>query len=229
MKNITPLLTLLYLWTNAAALTDDFERPNTQPGAPAEETIGEGYAMNDSAASAYLEHGQVRFAWTPGTSRNAETRGFVLHRKDYSLGDTFRISGEVTALGVEAASILYGLAFNFQPDGRFYALRINTGKPESAMQLVEHGADGRPKQIEKWGAPTAPEVNATYLLTVESVEPGVLKVSAAGPGLGDDFGGEVRLKEPSLRGGTAGFYTSRPTKSLALDNLTLSSGSDETD
>jgi hypothetical protein len=233
MKNTTPLLTLLALWTNAAALTDDFERADTQPGLPPEEAIGAGYALHGSAASAsasaYLDHGQVRFTLPPGTPRDPAGQSIVLHREDLTLGDTFRISGEVTAFDAEISTLLYGLAFNLQPDGRFYALRINTGKPENALQLVEYGVDGRARQIKKWAAPTAAEVAAGYTLTVMSVEPGVLEVSASGPGWGEDFGGEVRLEDPSLRGGTAGFYSTRPLKSLAFDNLTISPQSDEAD
>ena len=229
MKNATSLLTLLALWTNAAAITDDFERANTRPDSPPEEAIGAGYAIHGSAASAYLEHGQVRFTVAPGTPPSPAAQSISLHREDLTLGDTFRISGEVTALAAEVGTLFYGLAFNLQPDGRFYALRINTGNPENALQLVEHSVDGRARHIKKWAAPTAAEVAAGYTLTVVSVEPGVLEVSASGPGWGEDFGGEVRLKEPFLIGGTAGFYSSRLNRSLAFDNLTIAPRNDEAD
>lgn len=229
MKNATPLLTLLALWTNAAAITDDFERADTRPGSTPEEAIGAGYAIHGSAASAFLELGQVRFTLPPDILPDPAADGILLHREDLTLGDTFRISGEVTAFDAEVPTLLYGLAFNLQPDGRFYALRINTGRPEKALQLVEHGVDGRAREIESWAAPTAAEVTAVYTLSVTSVEPGVLEVSATGPGWGEDFGGEVRLKDPFLRGGTAGFYSTRPDKQLAFDNLTISPQSDEAD
>lgn len=233
MKHATQVLTLLALWTNAAAITDDFERADTQPGSPPEEAIGAGYALHGSAASAsasaYLEHGQVRFTLPPGTPPDPAGQSIALHREGLTLGDTFRISGEVTAFDAEVPTLLYGLAFNLQPDGRFYALRINTGNPANALQLVEHSADGRAKEIKKWAAPTAAEVTAAYTLTVVSVEPGVVEVSASGPGWGEYLGGEVHLKDPFLGGGTAGFYSSRPHKSLAFDNLTITPRSDEAD
>jgi len=229
MKNATQVLTLLALWTNAAAITDDFERADTQPGSPPEEAIGAGYAIHGSAASAFLELGQVRFTLPPDILPDPAADGILLHREDLTLGDTFRISGEVTALDHERSTLLYGLAFNLQPDGRFYALRINTGNPANALQLVEHSADGRAKEIKRWAAPTAAEVTAAYTLTVVSVEPGVVEVSASGPGWGEYLGGEVHLKDPFLGGGTAGFYSSRPHKSLAFDNLTIAPRNDEAD
>jgi len=47
-----------------------------------------------------------------------------------------KIKGTVRTFVKAAPALFYGLIFNYQEDGAFYAARIHTGIAENALQIV---------------------------------------------------------------------------------------------
>jgi hypothetical protein len=145
--------------------------------------------------------------------------------KNAASNEWFRLEGDITTADVVASSTLYGLAFNIQPDGSYYAARINTGKADNTLQFVRYDDTGASSGIGSVTNSTLLETNAVYHLKIESFEPGVFEYTLTGPGL--DGGGLAGIMTDSvllLEDGYAGFYASSCNTSIRFDNLEMETG-----
>ncbi len=213
----------------SADVEDDFERPDTLWSGSAAEGVGPEYkliqASGERPALVALLDGRVAF--DQETVGGAEVAGDVaLVRSDVELEVPFVIEGTVQTAGIEAVSILYGLAFHVQEDGSGYALRINTGNHGTPLQLIRFQPDEKGREVDKLPNSSLISLSSDYRLRVACEDPCFIKVSLTGPGIDGALEAEfdLRRRPPVLDGGKAGFYTNTPKKNVTFDDLVIRTG-----
>ncbi len=223
------LLGLTVVTAHADWFVDDFERADTAFTNDAAVALGDGYVLSQLSGEqqtvAKITAGQVEFSQTDGT--NAAKNIILLNTKveltNAQSNESFTVEGDVQTINVSNSSSLQGLAFNVQPDGSFYAARINTGIT-TVLQFIRADSAGVIAQFNTVANSVPLATNAVYHLKVSSLEPGAFIYELTGPDLdGGQLVGAVQDTFLMLENGYAGFFASASfgTEEYAFDNLSI--------
>lgn len=204
---------------------DDFNRANTAFNTDAGVSVGAGYVLSqlsgDRQAQARILSNRIQLNQTAGTvnANNIVLRYTGLELANAGSNESFRVEGDIVSANIISSSLLYGLAFNVQPDGSFYAVRINTGSA-TVLQLVRFNNTGAATAFHSATNAVFLSTNSTYHLTVESSDPGVIGYTLTGPGIdGGILAGTATDTVLKLADGLAGFYATAANVSIGFDNL----------
>jgi len=211
---------------------DAFDRPDTVFSDRPSESVGPGYSFFRLEGDRRLEAGTVDGAVAFNQTLPGEPNVNVGLIHETSLPeDGFLVQASVKTFDKPAPSILYGLAFNQQEDGSFYAARMNTGKAVNALQVVRALPNGEVLEIARFDTKAPLRPSTDYVLTVVSDRPGYFEIALEGPGLeGGRLDGVVTpeqsstprgQKQPLLSGGRAGFYATSPKREIRFDDLRI--------
>ncbi|MEA2068912.1 MAG: hypothetical protein U9P12_06915, partial [Verrucomicrobiota bacterium] len=189
-------------------------------------SIGSGYALSqvsgDKLAQARILQTAIQLNQTAGTANaaNVVLRYTDIELKNAGSNESFVVEGDIKTKNNVASSSLYGLAFNYQPDGSFYAARINTGNAANALQFIRVNNAGATGSFGSVSNLVALATNATYHLVIESSTPGVFDYALTGPDLdGGSLSGTATDSALQLEDGHAGFYASNIATDYLFDNL----------
>ena len=210
--------------------TDDFNRADAPLNTDAAISIGADYELvqldeSQSAPTVGIRSNQVIM---DQLSANAIAPGLIykgLTLPDTSVGGSFTVSGNITTQNFAVDTHLYGLIFNRQDDGSFYAARIRTGDSSNmVLQFIKVSQGRLPEQSFASvvnSQPLAPD--ATYRLTVSSAAPGEFTYELTGENLDDGgtLSGNVNDTTVPLIGGYAGFYSNYGTSGSSFDDLSI--------
>lgn len=222
------------LWAAASAaqavlVTDNFNRANTVFTNEVGATIGAGYALTqlggDRQAQARILTNQIQLTQTTGGTANANN--IVLRYTGLELAnagpeESFRVEGDIRSANSVAASLLYGLAFNYQSDGSFYVARINTGNAANILQFVRFNSAGVASSFHSAANSQMLAISSLYNLVVESSGAGVFSYTLSGANIdGGVLSGTATDTVLKLEGGFAGFYSTGANTSILFDNLSI--------
>ncbi len=189
-------------------------------------SIGPGYVLSqlsgDKLAQARILQTAIQLKQTVGTANaaNVVLRYSGIELKNADSNESFVVEGDIKTKNNITATSLYGLAFNYQPDGSFYAARINTGNAANVLQFLRVNSAGAIGAFGSVPNPVALATNATYHLVIESSEPGVFDYMLTGPDLdGGALSGTATDTVLKLENGQAGFYASGIATDYLFDNL----------
>ena len=222
-------VSLLYFTANASLFTDDFNRADTSLNTNPSVSIGSGYVLTQLAGDKLA---QVRvlsnqLAWGQTTAGSANAQNILLYQTSIALQNTWTVQADIQTGTGASGTLLYGLAFNVQPDGSFYAARITTGTNGVSLQMSRYAAGG---SVTGFATPTTSSVSnstplalsSVYHLAVSSSVPGVVSYLLTGPGLdGGQLSGAMTDTTLKLSGGYAGFYTTAANNGIRADNLSI--------
>jgi hypothetical protein len=232
MKRLIAWIVLLGLSAATAQaewFVDDFERTDTVFTNDASVSIGTGYVLSQTAgdrqATAKISLGQMEFAQTTGsvTAANAVLYNTTAELKNAQFNESFAVEGDIKTISVANGSSLYGLAFNMQSDGSFYAARINTGGT-TVLQFIRVTSAGSVSAFGNIVNSVTLATNATYHLKISSLEPGAFRYELTGPNVdGGVMVGAVQDTALLLENGFAGFYLSSAFENVGctFDNLSI--------
>ena len=211
--------------------TDDFNRADTPLNVDASVSIGADYELvqydGHSAPTVGIRSNQVIMGQLSAND-NAISPALIYKRSalpDTSVGGSFTVAGNITTQNFPVATHLYGLIFNRQDDGSYYAARIQTGESSSAvLQFIKVGAGQALEQLignVSNSMPLAP--GSTYRLTASSDAPGEFSYTLTGENLDNDgtLSGIVSDKTVPLLGGYAGFYNNYGNSGSSFDDLSI--------
>jgi hypothetical protein len=213
-----------------ATFADDFNRADTQLNTDAAISIGADYELvqldeSQSAPTVGIRSNRVTMGQL---SANAIAPALIykgLTLPDTSVGGSFTVSGNITTQNFAVDTHLYGLIFNRQDDGSFYAARINTAHSSTTvLQFIKISQGRLPEQSVASivnSQPLAP--NATYRLTVSSAAPGEFSYELTGENLDDGgtLSGNVNDTTLPLIGGYGGFYNNYGNSGSSFDDLSI--------
>lgn len=213
----------LPLGSQASVFVDAFDRPDTAHSDHSAEKIGSVYQLiqgsGERRPSVAIMDGTLRLHQL-GSGETA--RDVLLVHRDLPLEKRFAVAAKIKTVDVQAAALLYGLVFNAQANGAFYAVRINTGNPKANLQLIYRDPQGNIGSIGVASSGQALQTETTYELQIISNGPGQLDYRLIGPGLdGGQLEGSFKLPANPLTGGYAGIYASTTNTSIAFDDLRI--------
>ncbi|QHI68785.1 hypothetical protein [Tichowtungia aerotolerans] len=222
---------LTVAWVQADWFVDDFERADTTFTNDASVAIGDGYVLmqlaGDQQTIAKITSGRVEFSQTDGTD---PAKNIILYNSNIKLAnaqpnESFTVEGDIQTINVANGSSLQGLAFNVQPDGSFYAARIDTGTNDTTvLQFVRANSEGGIAQFTTVANSVPLATNTVYHLKISSLEPGAFTYELTGPDLdGGQLVGAAQETSLKLENGYAGFFASASfgTEEYAFDNLSI--------
>ncbi|MCF7816426.1 MAG: hypothetical protein K9M54_00960 [Kiritimatiellales bacterium] len=191
-------------------------------------SIGTGYALSqlagDKVAQARTLNGRIQLQQT--TTGSVSAGNVVLRYTGLELANTagsnesFTVEGDIISANTVAPALLYGLAFNYQPDGSFYTARINTGNAATALQFVRYNSAGAASSFYVATNSVPIAITTTNHLVITSSEPGVFNYALTGPSIdGGCLTGTATDTVLKLANGQAGFYASACNTSILFDNL----------
>lgn len=215
----------------AALFTDDFNRATTAFETNTTTSIGSGYeitqTVGDRIASIRilnpaLQMQQINPAGSSINAGNIVFRQTGIELTNSEVGDSFTVSGDIKTFSAAAGSLLYGLAFNYQPDGSFYAARIDTGTDTTVLQFLRVDGLGNVGAFANVVNSTALATSSTYTITIESSTVGVFNYTLDGANLdGGQLTGTATDTALNLANGHAGFYSSGANTTPTYDNLSI--------
>jgi hypothetical protein len=210
-----------------AGFIDDYTRPLSPFSSDASASIGAGYELTktagDMAAEArILSYGiQLNLSGTGAQPTDVVLRYTPVDSLNTAAGKSFVAEGDIRTIQ-SAGNTFYGLAFNYQPDGSFYAARINTAAADNVLQFVRVTSAGTINGFATVTNSVALPVTSWYHLKIESDTPGVFKYRLTGPDLdGGVLTGTATDTVLQLEDGTAGFYASKCSTQIGFDNLSI--------
>jgi len=216
---------------HAALFTDDFNRATTPFETGATTSIGSGYELTQTAgdrtASIRVLNPTLQLIQdNPGGSTvnagNIVFRQTGIELTNSGAGESFTVSGDLTTFSAAAGTLLYGLTFNYQPDGSFYAARIDTGTDATVMQFIRVNAAGATGAFGSVANSTPLALSSVYTLTIESSAVGVFNYTLDGANLdGGQLAGTATDTVLNLENGHAGFYASAANTTPRYDNLSI--------
>ena len=232
MKRIIVVLALGLVCgaAQAALFADNFNRGNTVFETNVTSSIGSGYVLSQTAgtrtAQARILSGQIQFNQdlTTGTAnaQNVVLRQTGIELANSEVGDSFTVSADIKTFNVASGTLLYGLAFNYQPDGSFYAARLNTGNAVNALQFIRVNAAGAVGGFGNIANSVTLDSDSIYGLTIQSSAVGVFNYTLTGANLdGGQLTGTATDTSLHLANGKAGFYTSATNTNPLYDNLSI--------
>ena len=226
-KWIIGILALASAVSQAAVFFDNFNRSNTIATNGVASEIGLGYVVTqrvsvDRVATARILNNQIQFNWG-GTGSTSPTDLLLMQTnvvlQNSAAGDSFTVSAGILTHNVDATSLFYGLAFNIQDDGSFYAARIRTGT-NAVLQIIRCDAGGTPTQVALVTNPLGNLVaDSIYNLTISSTAPGEITYLLTGANLGSGLSNTVNDASLQLSGGYAGLYTTGPNVTPRFDSF----------
>ena len=235
MNKAVFVLTIILLYcitARAEQFSDNFNRADTTLSTNAVDSVGSGYMLTqlagDKIAEAQILNNQL--AWGQTTAGSANAQNILLYQSSIALQNTWTVQADVQTGSGASSTLLYGLAFNVQPDGSFYSARITTGTNGTVMQMNRYAAGG---SVTGFATPTTSAVSnsiplaisSVYHLAVSSSVPGVVSYALTGPNLdGGKLSGTMTDTTLKLSGGYAGFYATAANNSIRMDNLSIQSG-----
>lgn len=212
-----------------AGLVDDYTRANSTFSSDASASIGTGYVLtktggDQTATARILSYGvQLQQTGTGGNAVDVVLRHDDTDTLNAETGKSFVVEGDVRTIQF-VGNTFYGLAFNYQPDGSYYAARINTASAANVLQFIRVTSAG---VVSSFGSVTNSVIlplESWYHLKIESDTPGVFKYRLSGPDLdGGVLTGTATDTVLNLADGTAGFYASSCNTQIAFDNLSIGS------
>lgn len=231
MKIVIPMLmfSLLCGAAQATQFYDDFNRPMTVFETNVTTSIGSGYVLTQTAGdriasirilSHQLQMQQINPAGSTLNAGDIVFRQTGITLKNSNVGESFTVSGDIKTFSLVEPSLLYGLAFNYQPDGSFYAARIDTGGDPTVLQFIRVNAAGAVGGFANIAnsAPLVP--GSIYHITISSSAVGVFDYTLTGANLdGGQLTGTVAETLMNLANGQAGFYASAASTTPLYDNL----------
>lgn len=217
--------------THADWFVDDFERADTAFTNDASVSIGDGYVLTQLAGEqqtiAKITSGKIEFSQTDGSD---PAKNIILYNSNIELtnaqsNESFTVEGDIQTINVLNGSSLQGLAFNLQPDGSFYAARIDTGTNDTTvLQFIRADSNGSIAQFTTIANSVPLATNSVYHLKISSLEPGAFNYELTGPDLdGGQLVGSAQDTSLELQNGYAGFFASASfgTEGYAFDNLSI--------
>jgi|GEM_PF-4230075 len=221
---------LLCFAAQASLVTDNFNRANAGLNTNAATSIGGAYELSqttgDKKAQAGITNNTAFFGQTTAGTVNAGN--IVLRRADISLqnslaGQSFTVSADITTHNAASASLLYGLAFNYQTNNAtYYAARLNTGGGANVLQFVQYNGTNV-TTVKTITNSVALAISSIYNLQVTSTNTGSFSYILTGIGLdGGSLAGTVTASL-GLSDGYAGLYTSAANNNPRFDNLSITS------
>lgn len=213
---------------HATLFTDNFDRATTTANTDAAVSVGSGYVLAQSTGTRpstvrVTNPGVVQFNVTgAGTAATGLTlRQTSVELLNGASGESFAVSGDLKTHSA-AASLSYGLVFNYQPDGSYYAARINTISTVSSLQFIRVNAAGAVASVKDVGNSVALAFSSIYNLTITSSAVGVFNYVLTGSNLdGGQLTGTATDTIVNLSGGKAGFYMSGANFTPTMDNLSI--------
>jgi len=214
----------------ADVFSDDFNRANTAFETNETSSIGSGYVLSQTVgtrmAQARILSGRIQFNQDL-TTGSANANNVVFRQTGIELansdsGDSFTVSADIKTFNVVSSTLLYGVAFNYQPDGSFYAARLNTGNAANALQFIRVNAAGSVGGFGNIANSVTLATDSTYSLTIQSSTVGVFNYTLTGSNLdGGQLTGTATDTSLNLANGQAGFYTSATNTNPLYDNLSI--------
>lgn len=214
----------------AALFTDDFSRANTAFETNETASIGSGYVLSQTAgtrtAQARILSGQIQFNQdlTTGSlnANNVVLRQTGIELTNSEVGDSFSVSADIKTFNIASGTLLYGLAFNYQPDGSFYAARLNTGNTANVLQFIRVNSAGAVGGFGNIANSVTLDADSLYTITIQSSAVGVFNYTLDGANLdGGQLTGTATDTSLNLANGKAGFYTSSTNTNPLYDNLSI--------
>ncbi|MEA2068520.1 MAG: PEP-CTERM sorting domain-containing protein [Verrucomicrobiota bacterium] len=209
---------------------DDFNRANTAFETNETVSIGSGYVLSQTVgtrtAQARILSGRIQFNQdlTTGSvnANNVVLRQTGIELANSEVGDSFTVSADIKTFNVASGTLLYGLAFNYQPDGSFYAARLNTGNAANVLQFIRVNAAGSVGGFGNIANSVTLDIDSIYGLTIQSSAVGVFNYTLTGANLdGGQLSGTATDTSLNLANGKAGFYTSGTNTNPLYDNLSI--------
>jgi hypothetical protein len=206
---------------------DNFNRDNTTANTSANVSIGENYELVQQSTSSFDATAKITSNKVGIGQLGANANNVSLLYKGLSLGNTafsgnsFSISGNITTVGFNNSG-LYGLTFNHQDDGSFYAARIQNNST-TALQFVRSDKGGAVTGFANIANTVVLDKGSTYFLKIDSSSPGVFSYTLTGASLdnGGTLSGTVTDTILQLNGGYAGFYNSFGNTGPRFDDLSI--------
>ena len=224
MKKIafTALFGLLSWSAQASLFTDDFNRANTASSTNLA-LLGSGYATvyppTNSVPMFQITNNVLKLSG--GTAKNVALYQTAVQTLNTN-GNSFTVSADITTISAVSGTLLYGLAFNVQTNGYYYALRINTGNT-NVLQFLEVTPTNTlsTKNFNIGGGLLA--TNSVYNLSVSSDTAGVFSFMVTGANLGSGLSGTITAGGTVLSGGYGGIHDSAANVGVSFDNLSITS------
>lgn len=227
------MLTLAGNVVHAVQFIDDFNRTQTDFETNDTVSIGSGYLLTQTAGDRFasirilanqLQMQQITPVGSTLNAQNIVFRQTGIGLKNSNAGDSFTVSGDIKTYNGVAPALSYGLAFNYQPDGSFYAARMDTGTDATVLQFIRVNAAGATGGFANIANSVPLAINSIYHLTVSSSAVGVFQYTLDGANLdGGQLTGTATETTMNLANGQAGFYASAANTSPLYDNLSIES------
>ncbi|MEA2068521.1 MAG: hypothetical protein U9P12_04910 [Verrucomicrobiota bacterium] len=233
MKKIVVLFILGFICASAQAaqFLDDFNRAQTSFETNSAPSIGSGYMLTQVSGDRFasirilasqLQLQQITPAGSTLNAGNIVFRQMGVELKNSEAGDSFTVSGDLKTYNGVAGSLSYGLAFNYQPDGSFYAARLDTGTDVTVLQFIRVNAAGAVGGFANIANSAPLAINSIYNLTIQSSAVGVFTYTLTGANLdGGQLTGTATETTMNLANGQAGFYASAANTNPLYDNLSI--------
>lgn len=218
---------------HAALFTDNFNRATTAFETNITTSIGSGYVLTQTSGDRFasirilnptLQMQQINPAGSTANAGNIVFRQTGIELKNSNSGESFTVSGDIKTFSSAAGSLLYGLAFNYQPNGSFYAARIDTGTDATVLQFLRVDASGNVGAFANIANSAALATSSIYNLSIQSSAIGVFNYILTGANLdGGQLTGTATDTALNLANGQAGFYASGANATPLYDNLSIES------
>ena len=214
-------------FVQAALYTNDFASGIGTFDSDASVSIGPGFVLSkaggDMTPTVRKLNGKVQFQNLAGSgtvgAANVVLRYEGLALKNTNLGESFTIKGDFRTHNAEASSLLYGMAFNYQADGSYYAARIDTGDTD-VLQFVRFNSSGTVSAFANISNSQKLALGSDYTFEISSSAPGVFNYKLTGANLdGGQLSGTATDTVLKLKDGYAGFYISSLNTAPLADNL----------
>lgn len=231
MKTVVSILicSLLCGAVQATQFSDDFNRSQTAFETNTTTSIGSGYVLTQTSGDRFasirillnqLQMQQINPAGSTLNAGNIVFRQTGITLKNSNAGESFTVSGDIKTFSSAAGSLSYGLAFNYQPDGSYYAARIDTGTDATVLQFIRVNAAGAVGGFANIANSVPLATGSIYHITISSSAVGVFNYTLDGANLdGGQLAGTVTETTMNLANGHAGFYASAANTTPLYDNL----------
>lgn len=233
MKSKGMGIALLAWWmaasSNAALYTDSFDSGIGAFNSDASVSIGPGFVLSkvsgEQTPTVRKLNGRVQFQNLAGSgasgAANVVLRYTGLELKNTEPGESFTLKGDFRTHSSVQGTLSYGMAFNHQADGSFYAARIDTGSDATVLQFIRVTSAGAVTGFANIND-NALALSSDYSFEITSSAPGVFGYKLTGANLtGGQLTGTATDTVLKLEDGYAGFYMSGLNTTPLADNLSI--------
>jgi hypothetical protein len=202
----------------AVIFTDDFNRANvalTSTGS----NIGANYVITQSTGAAQFQITSNQLASGGTAAGNSVLSYQGLQLQNTGVGESFNLSLDVTTLGINSNSLLYGLVFNYTDANNYYAARISTGATAGTgnFQLIQNvgGTITGVANIANLSIATSD----VYTMTISSNTAGTFGYTLNGTGV--NISGTWTDASSPMSDGFAGVHISSANATPKFDNFSV--------